>query len=97
MVSAWRNASASTLVSRILRKLLADELGRQPATGAVESTDSEDSMKHKGERHIPDFSKKSKTAHPVVPDRRAPNAPPPPRVPQAKPAATSAKSGRRGQ
>jgi len=55
-------------------------------------------MKHKGERHIPDFSsKKPKAAHPVVPDRRAPAARPAPRVAQAKPAATSAKSGRRGQ
>jgi hypothetical protein len=55
-------------------------------------------MKHKGERHIPDFSKKPKTNHPVVPDPRAPNAPPPAtRTPQAKPPATSSKSGRRGQ
>jgi len=54
-------------------------------------------MKRKGERHIPDFSKKPKTARPVVPDPRAPNAPPPARVPQAKPQSTSAKSGRRGQ
>jgi hypothetical protein len=54
-------------------------------------------MKHKGERHIPDFSKKPKAAQPVVADRRAPNAPPPTRAMQAKPPATSAKSGRRGQ
>jgi len=54
-------------------------------------------MKHKGERNIPDFSKKPKADHPVSPDRRAPNAPPPPRVPQSKPQSTSAKSGRRGQ
>jgi len=54
-------------------------------------------MKHKGERHIPDFSTKPKTSRPVAPDRRAPNAPPPPRVPQTKPTSTSAKSGRRGQ
>jgi hypothetical protein len=54
-------------------------------------------MKHKGERHIPDFSKKPKAAHPVAPDRRATGAPPPPRTPQVKPQSTSAKSGRRGQ
>jgi len=54
-------------------------------------------MKHKGERHIPDFSKKPKAARPAVPDPRASTAPPPPRVPQPKPQATSAKSGRRGQ
>ncbi len=72
-------------------------IGVWTTTGAVDSTDSEDIMKHKGERHVPDFSKKPKTAHPVVPDRRAPNAPPLPRVPQVKPTATSAKSGRRGQ
>lgn len=55
-------------------------------------------MKRKGERHIPDFSKKPKaTGHPVIPDPRAPNAPPPTRAPQAKPPATSSKSGRRGQ
>ena len=53
-------------------------------------------MKHKGERNIPDFSKKPKTPHPVAPDPRAPNAPPPAR-PQPKPPATSSKSGRRGQ
>lgn len=54
-------------------------------------------MKHKGERQIPDFSKKPKAAHPVVPDRRAPSVPPPTRAPQGKPQATSVKSGRRGQ
>jgi len=54
-------------------------------------------MKHRGERNIPDFSKKPKTGHPVMPDPRAANSPPPPRKPQVKPPATSSKSGRRGQ
>jgi hypothetical protein len=54
-------------------------------------------MKHKGERHIPDFSKKPKAQHSVAPDRKAASAPPQLRVPQPKPQATSAKSGRRGQ
>jgi len=54
-------------------------------------------MKHKGERQIPDFSKKPKAAHPVVPDRRAPSVPNSKRTPQGKPQSTSAKSGRRGQ
>jgi hypothetical protein len=57
----------------------------------------EDSMKHKGERKIPDFSKKPKASHPVTPDQHAPPAPPPVRAPQSKPQSTSAKSGRRGQ
>ena len=52
-------------------------------------------MKHKGERHIPDFSKKPKTPHGVAPDRKA--ATPHDRAPQPKPQSTSAKSGRRGQ
>jgi hypothetical protein len=54
-------------------------------------------MKHKGERHIPDFSKKPKAQpHGVAPDRSA--APPQAaRAPQPKPQATSSKSGRRGQ
>lgn len=53
-------------------------------------------MKHKGERNIPDFSKKPKAPpHGVAPDRNA--APPPPvRAPQPKPQSTSSKSGRRG-
>jgi hypothetical protein len=54
-------------------------------------------MKHKGERNIPDFSKKPKAIHPVAPDPRAPTAPPPAPLKQVKPHATSAKSGRRGQ
>jgi hypothetical protein len=55
-------------------------------------------MKHKGERNIPDFSKKPKPApHGVAPDRNAPQAPPPARAPQPKPQSTSSKSGRRGQ
>jgi hypothetical protein len=66
--------------------------------GGDEPTDTEDSMKHKGERHIPDFSRKAaKPGHPVVPDRQAAHAPPPVRAPQSKPPATSVKSGRRGQ
>ena len=54
-------------------------------------------MKHRGERHIPDFSKKPKEQHGVALDRKA--APPPPqaRAPLPKPQATSTKSGRRGQ
>jgi hypothetical protein len=56
----------------------------------------EGTMKHKGERHIPDFSKKAKPQHAVAPDRKA--APPPQaRAPLPKPQATSSKSGRRGQ
>ncbi|MEO8562445.1 MAG: hypothetical protein ABI601_10245 [bacterium] len=54
-------------------------------------------MKHRGERHIPDFSKKTKGDHPAAPDRKAAAAPPKARAPQPKPQATSAKSGRRGQ
>jgi len=65
--------------------------------GRVDGWTTEEQMKHKGERHIPDFSKKPKAAHPVAPDRRATGAPPPPRTPQVKPQSTSAKSGRRGQ
>ena len=53
-------------------------------------------MKHKGERHVPDFSKKPKTPHAVAPDRKQ-TAPPQARAPQPKPQATSVKSGRRGQ
>ena len=54
-------------------------------------------MKHKGERHIPDFSKKPKPDHPVGPDRKAMPAPPQVRTPQPKPQSTSSRSGRRGQ
>jgi len=52
-------------------------------------------VKRKGERHIPDFSKKPKTVPTINPDRKAvaPHA----RAPQPKPHSTSAKSGRRGQ
>jgi hypothetical protein len=57
----------------------------------------EDTMRHKGERHIPDFSKKPKAPpHGVAPERSA-TTPPPVRAPQPKPQATSSKSGRRGQ
>lgn len=52
-------------------------------------------MKHKGERNIPDFSKKPKAApHTVAADKKT--VPHRPRVPQPKPQATSSKSGRRG-
>ena len=54
-------------------------------------------MKHKGERHIPDFSKKPKAPHSVAPDRHASNTQPRVPAPQPKPQATSSKSGRRGQ
>ena len=54
-------------------------------------------MRHKGERNIPDFSKKPKASHPVAPDGHVPPASPLARAPQPKPKATSAKSGRRGQ
>jgi hypothetical protein len=53
-------------------------------------------MRHKGERNIPDFSKKPKTPHAVTPDQKAAPAPPPSRQPQPKPQSTSSKSGRRG-
>lgn len=54
-------------------------------------------MRHKGERNIPDFSKKPKTPHGVAPERKAPVAPVAPvRAPQPKPQSTSSKSGRRG-
>jgi hypothetical protein len=52
-------------------------------------------MKHKGERHIPDFSKKPKPQGTVAADRKAPL--PHGRTPQPKPQSTSSKSGRRGQ
>ena len=55
-------------------------------------------MRRKGEREIPDFSPKHKTAtHGVAPEARPPKAPRPARGPAVKPHATSAKSGRRGQ
>jgi hypothetical protein len=54
-------------------------------------------MKHKGERHIPDFSKTPKTRQPAVPDGRTAPAVSHGRPTQPKPASTSAKSGRRGQ
>jgi hypothetical protein len=54
-------------------------------------------MKHKGERHIPDFSKKPKAPpHGVAPAKGAAQ-PPPVRAPQPKPQSTSSKAGRRGQ
>jgi hypothetical protein len=55
-------------------------------------------MKHKGERHIPDFSKKPKAPpHGVTPERTTGAASPPAKTPQPKPQSTSSKSGRRGQ
>jgi hypothetical protein len=51
-------------------------------------------MKHKGERNIPDFSKKPKPGAHVPPTGKA--APVHDRPPQPKPQATSSKSGRRG-
>jgi hypothetical protein len=54
-------------------------------------------MKRKGERHIPDFSRKPKPAHGVPPERQVSPAPVPQRSGQSKPQATSSKSGRRGQ
>ncbi len=55
-------------------------------------------MKKEGPRGIPDFSSKRKSA-PVVPDATELKAQPAPQVQarNVKPAATSAKSGRRGQ
>ena len=56
-------------------------------------------MKHKGERQIPDFSKKPKapqTPHGVTPERNAQQSAKPARTPQPKPHSTSSKSGRRG-
>ena len=52
-------------------------------------------MKHKGNRSIPDFSKKAPASqHPQVPTPKG--AAPPPAVKTLKPRATSSKSGRRG-
>ncbi|HEY0995579.1 MAG TPA: hypothetical protein VGD77_06285 [Gemmatimonadaceae bacterium] len=57
-------------------------------------------MRHKGERHIPDFAHHPKPVHatgatPAA--RKIEQAPVKRREPVAKPQATSAKSGRRGQ
>jgi len=54
-------------------------------------------MKRKGERHIPDFSKKPKTPGSTPSPRGGPTAAPPASAPRPKPQSTSAKSGRRGQ
>jgi hypothetical protein len=56
-------------------------------------------MRHKGERHIPDFSPKHKTAapHGVAPEPKRAKAATPVRPAAIKPHGTSAKSGRRGQ
>ena len=53
-------------------------------------------MKRKGERNIPDFSKKPKTPGSAAPPSGGPGAAPPPNRPRPKPPSTSAKSGRRG-
>lgn len=57
-------------------------------------------MRHKGERHIPDFAHHPKPVHaagaaPV--SRKIEPAPVKRREPVVKPQSTSAKSGRRGQ
>ncbi len=54
-------------------------------------------MKRKGERHIPDFSKKPKTPGGAPTPRADGAAAPPVAPPRPKPQSTSAKSGRRGQ
>ncbi|HUQ47324.1 MAG TPA: hypothetical protein VM053_03650 [Gemmatimonadaceae bacterium] len=55
-------------------------------------------MKHKGERHIPDFSsKKPKAKNPLAPDGGVAATTPHVKPPQTKPQNTSVKSGgRRG-
>jgi hypothetical protein len=52
-------------------------------------------MKHKGNRDIPDFSKKRPAAPVALDSRQKPAAPPPPV--RGKPQAKSAKSGQRGR
>ena len=56
-------------------------------------------MRHKGERHIPDFSAKHKPVTPlgVAPEPKLSKVTHPTRPPAVKPHGTSAKSGRRGQ
>lgn len=57
-------------------------------------------MRHKGERHIPDFSPKHKTMtppHGVAVEPKLSKATHPARPPAVKPHGTSAKAGRRGQ
>ena len=61
------------------------------------SQPQEASMRHKGERDIPDFSAKKKEAHAVAADRKLSKAQHPARTAAPKPQSTSAKSGRRGQ
>jgi hypothetical protein len=53
-------------------------------------------MKRKGERNIPDFSKKPKVPGSTPTPRGAGGAAPPSAPPRPKPQSTSAKSGRRG-
>jgi hypothetical protein len=52
-------------------------------------------MKKKGNRSIPDFSRK-RPASPQSQSQQPPAAPVAPRAPVVKPHATSSKSGRRG-
>jgi hypothetical protein len=56
-------------------------------------------MRRKGERSIPDFSRKQQAApqRGMEPQRKVAPPPPMPRGGAIKPQATSAKSGRRGQ
>jgi len=53
-------------------------------------------MKKRGNRNIPDFSRK-RPPKPFSAEDKTAKAPPPPPVPNIKPQSTSAKSGRRGQ
>jgi hypothetical protein len=53
-------------------------------------------MKHRGNKNIPDFSRKRPQKPTGLPDPKAKVPPPPPAVPGFKPQATSQKSGRRG-
>jgi hypothetical protein len=62
------------------------------------SEPQEASMRHKGERDIPDFStKKKEPPHMVAADKKLSKAQHPARTPAPKTQATSAKFGRRGQ
>lgn len=53
-------------------------------------------MKKRGNRAIPDFSRKKPTGSTPVDNKAGTTAPKPPRVTVSKPQATSSKSGRRG-
>ena len=55
-------------------------------------------MKNKGNRNIPDFSRKPHASHlPSAEHKVEAHVPSTPRTPVVKPHATSMKSGRRGQ